>query len=118
MKVQHFFEVQTSTLTYVAHDEQTKVGIVIDPVLNFDPASGHKSEDSCAEVARYFGRRSGIRPPAGPSESQRLLQNRSQRWPRAFVPQIQRLHARELLDELNARCGVGRRAGDQMGLPF
>ena len=54
MKVQHFFEAQTSTLTYVVHDEQTKVGLVIDPVLNFDPASGHTSEDACAEVARYI----------------------------------------------------------------
>ena len=59
---------------YVAHDEQTKVGIVIDPVLNFDPASGHTSEDSCAEgSARYFVRRSSIRPQAD-DRIQRLLQ--------------------------------------------
>jgi glyoxylase-like metal-dependent hydrolase (beta-lactamase superfamily II) len=54
MKVQHFFEQRTSTLTYVVHDERTKTGVVIDPVLNFDPNSGRTSEESCAEVARYI----------------------------------------------------------------
>jgi hypothetical protein len=35
MKIQHFFEPQTSTLTYVVHDGRTAV--VIDPVRDYDP---------------------------------------------------------------------------------
>jgi len=54
MKVQHFFEPRTSTLTYVVHDEQNKIGVVIDPVLDFDPVNGRTSEEPCAEVARYI----------------------------------------------------------------
>ena len=29
MKVQHFFEPRTSTLTYVVHDERNKIGVRI-----------------------------------------------------------------------------------------
>ena len=52
MHVQHFFDQSTSTLTYVIHDDRTKTGVVIDPVLDFDPRSGRTSEASCTEVAR------------------------------------------------------------------
>ena len=54
MHVQHFFDQSTSTLTYVIHDDRTKTGVVIDPVLDFDPRSGRTSEESCAAVARYI----------------------------------------------------------------
>jgi len=54
MNVQHFFDQPTSTLTYVIHDESTKTGVVIDPVLDFDPRSGRTSEESGAVVARYI----------------------------------------------------------------
>jgi glyoxylase-like metal-dependent hydrolase (beta-lactamase superfamily II) len=54
MKVQHFFDKRTSTLTYVVHDEATKAGVVIDAVMDFDPKNGRTGDESCAAVARYI----------------------------------------------------------------
>lgn len=54
MKVQHFFDKDTFTLTYVVHQEGTGEAIVIDPVWNYDPASGKLSENSVQELIRYF----------------------------------------------------------------
>ncbi len=54
MIVQHFFDKLTFTLTYVVHDPETRTGVVIDPVTNFDPASGGTSNDSSEEVAAYL----------------------------------------------------------------
>lgn len=53
MKIQHFFDTDTSTLTYVVFDELTKDALVIDPVLDFDPPSG-KVEDSSAQLVIQF----------------------------------------------------------------
>jgi glyoxylase-like metal-dependent hydrolase (beta-lactamase superfamily II) len=52
MQIQHFFDPATSTLTYVVHDAQT--GIVIDPVLNYDPKSARTSVRSAEAVAQYI----------------------------------------------------------------
>lgn len=41
-----FFERETSTLSYVVFDERTLDAVIIDPVLDYDPASG-----MCAEVS-------------------------------------------------------------------
>jgi hypothetical protein len=38
MEIQHFFDPATSTLTYVVHDAKT--GVVIDPVLDYEPKDG------------------------------------------------------------------------------
>jgi glyoxylase-like metal-dependent hydrolase (beta-lactamase superfamily II) len=54
MKIQHFFDDQTSTLTYVVHDEGTKTGVVIDTVTNFDPASGRTGNESNQKVAGFI----------------------------------------------------------------
>ncbi|MGE0682152.1 MAG: MBL fold metallo-hydrolase, partial [Candidatus Binatia bacterium] len=54
MKIQHFFDPHTWTLSYVVHDEATKIGVVIDAVMDFDPKSGRTSDNSCEEVARYI----------------------------------------------------------------
>lgn len=40
MKIKHFFDNETCTLTYLVYDENTKDAVLIDPVLNFDDASG------------------------------------------------------------------------------
>jgi glyoxylase-like metal-dependent hydrolase (beta-lactamase superfamily II) len=40
MKIQHFFDETTNTLTYLIYDERSCDAVVIDPVLNFDYASG------------------------------------------------------------------------------
>ena len=60
MKIQHFFEPRTSTLTYVVHDEATKDGLVIDPVIDFDPNSARTSDAPAREVADYV-EREGVR---------------------------------------------------------
>ncbi len=56
MKIQHFFHEGTSSLTYVVSDERAAVGVVIDPVLDFDPSNGRTSTDSAEEVAAYIDR--------------------------------------------------------------
>jgi glyoxylase-like metal-dependent hydrolase (beta-lactamase superfamily II) len=54
MKIQHFFEPQTSTLTYVVHDG--RAAVVIDPVRDYDPKSGRTSWASSEQVAAYLDR--------------------------------------------------------------
>lgn len=48
MKIQHFFDQDTFTLTYIVWDENTKDAVIIDPVLDYNPNSGkfsYKSAD-------------------------------------------------------------------------
>jgi glyoxylase-like metal-dependent hydrolase (beta-lactamase superfamily II) len=52
MEIQHFFDQATSTLTYVVHDRKT--GVVIDPVLDYDPKSARTSVGSPEAVAKYI----------------------------------------------------------------
>lgn len=40
MKIQHFFDPETSTLTYLVYDQSSKDALIIDPVLDFDAADG------------------------------------------------------------------------------
>jgi len=54
MKIQHFFDDQTSTLTYVVYDEGTKTGVVIDTVTDFDPSSGRTGNGSSDKVAGFI----------------------------------------------------------------
>lgn len=44
--IEHFFDPATSTLTYLVYDAKSRDAIVIDPVLDFDPASGRTSTES------------------------------------------------------------------------
>ncbi len=53
MKIQSFFDIQTSTFTYVVFDE-TKEGVVIDPVLNFDIKSGKITKNSFYEIVDFI----------------------------------------------------------------
>ena len=52
MEIQHFFDQATSTLTYVVHDRKT--GVVIDPVIDYDPKSARTSVGSATVVAKYI----------------------------------------------------------------
>ena len=54
MKIQHFFDPPTGTLSYVVHDGQAAV--VIDPVRDYDPKSGRTSWTSAEQVAAYLDR--------------------------------------------------------------
>jgi glyoxylase-like metal-dependent hydrolase (beta-lactamase superfamily II) len=55
--VQPFYDERTSTLTYVVWDEATKIGVVIDPVRDLDPRSGHTWLASCESVAAFVNAR-------------------------------------------------------------
>lgn len=54
MKIQHFFDPDTFTLTYLVIDENTKDVVIIDPVLDFDPPSGVVSDKSIKSVVQYI----------------------------------------------------------------
>ena len=60
MKVQEFFDPATFTLTYVIFDEAAKRGVVIDPVLDFDPLTAEISTRS-ADRLTAFVRDHGIK---------------------------------------------------------
>ncbi len=62
MQIQHFFDPRTSTLTYVVFDAEDRVGIVIDSVLDFDPASGRTWTESADAVSAFLDDR-GLRVP-------------------------------------------------------
>lgn len=62
MQIQHFYDARTSTLTYVVFDAEDRVGIVIDSVLDFDPASGRTWTESADAVGAFLDDR-GLRVP-------------------------------------------------------
>jgi glyoxylase-like metal-dependent hydrolase (beta-lactamase superfamily II) len=59
MQVKAFFDQITCTLTYVVYDEATRDAVIIDPVLDFDPASGKLSTSSVDDVIGFV-RSSGL----------------------------------------------------------
>lgn len=52
IEIQHFFDEQTSTLSYVVHDGST--GVVIDPVRNYEPKSARTSWMGAEAIARFI----------------------------------------------------------------
>jgi glyoxylase-like metal-dependent hydrolase (beta-lactamase superfamily II) len=54
MKIQHFFDPDTFTLTYLVIDDSTKDTVIIDPVLDFDPASGKVDDHGLQGVLDYI----------------------------------------------------------------
>ncbi len=54
MKIQHFFDPGTFTLTYLVTDESTKDTVIIDPVLDFDPPSGKVRDTAIQEVLAFI----------------------------------------------------------------
>ena len=53
MQIHTLFDDRTWTLTYVVYDEATKDAVIIDPVLDFDPASGRTWEESNEAVLAF-----------------------------------------------------------------
>ncbi|MEQ1497455.1 MAG: MBL fold metallo-hydrolase [Novosphingobium sp.] len=51
--VRTFFDTATFTATHVVHDPQTRHAAIIDPVLDFDQASGRTSTKSAQAIADY-----------------------------------------------------------------
>ncbi len=60
MEIQHFFDEQTWTLSYVVHDG--RAAVVIDPVRDYDPKSGCTSWTSSEKIAAYLDRE-GVEVP-------------------------------------------------------
>lgn len=52
--IKEFFDKNTWTLTYVLWDDKTSDAIVIDPVMDYDPASSKTSDDSAKEVIEFL----------------------------------------------------------------
>ena len=56
LKIQHFFDNATSTLSYVVWDADTLDAVIIDPVLDFDPVNLTFSEDSITQLLGFANR--------------------------------------------------------------
>lgn len=54
MIIKDFYDPATFTLTYVVHDPASKDAIVIDPVLDYDPASSATATRSLESVSSYL----------------------------------------------------------------
>lgn len=52
MKIIHLFDEETFTLTYIVYDETSKDAVIIDPVLDFDPAGGAITTTSFEKLLR------------------------------------------------------------------
>lgn len=53
MQTTPFYDVRTHTLTYVVHDPQTRDAVVIDPVLDYDPAGSRIWTESSDNVVAF-----------------------------------------------------------------
>lgn len=54
IKIQHFFDAETWTLTYAVWDPNTRDGIVIDPVWNYDQASSTLTSKSVEQLTAFL----------------------------------------------------------------
>ncbi len=54
MKIQHFYDTSTSTLTYLISDEANKIAVLIDPLLDYDAKSARTSTQSAEVVAAHI----------------------------------------------------------------
>lgn len=55
-KVQTFYDQATFTLTYVVYDENSKDAVIIDPVLDYDPASSSISKRSMNLLTEFVSK--------------------------------------------------------------
>ena len=54
-EIRAFFDEPTNTVTYLVWDPDSRRGVAIDPVLDFDPASGMVDDDSVGELLAAAG---------------------------------------------------------------
>lgn len=54
--VKHFFDPNTYTFSYVVYDEIERVGVIIDPVLDFDVPSGEVSHNSAEKLLAFINK--------------------------------------------------------------
>jgi glyoxylase-like metal-dependent hydrolase (beta-lactamase superfamily II) len=62
MRIQHFHDERTATLSYVVVDEESRAALVIDPVADFDARRARIAHDSCEAIARWIDER-GLEVP-------------------------------------------------------
>lgn len=60
MKIEHFYDPSTFTLTYVVYDPKSRDAVVIDPVLDYDPLSS-KTATASLERLDAFLKKEGLR---------------------------------------------------------
>ena len=53
MQVKAFFDSRTFTVTYIVHDPATNDAVIIDPVLDYDPAASKVWAESVEQVIEY-----------------------------------------------------------------
>lgn len=53
MKIQHFYDLETATFTYVVSDETTSKCAIIDPVMGYNISSGKISNTPANEIINY-----------------------------------------------------------------
>jgi glyoxylase-like metal-dependent hydrolase (beta-lactamase superfamily II) len=56
MRIHPFFHEDSSTWSYVVEDEGTQLGVVLDPVRDYDPKSGRVSWELAREMAAFIDR--------------------------------------------------------------
>ena len=54
MKIEHFYDPATFTLTYVVYDPESRDAVVIDPVLDYDPLASATSTTSVAAIESFL----------------------------------------------------------------
>jgi glyoxylase-like metal-dependent hydrolase (beta-lactamase superfamily II) len=54
MDIEHFYDDATNTLTYVVYDPTSRDAVVIDPVLDYDPAGSEISHASVDRVTEFL----------------------------------------------------------------
>ena len=54
LDIQHFYDKQTGSLSYVVSDPETKSAAVIDPVLGFSAVSGRTDSSGAQEIVDHI----------------------------------------------------------------
>jgi glyoxylase-like metal-dependent hydrolase (beta-lactamase superfamily II) len=54
LKIKDFFDPATYTMTYVVFDEDSRDAVIIDPVMDYDPAASKVSYQSVEKVSQYI----------------------------------------------------------------
>ncbi|RKF15679.1 MBL fold metallo-hydrolase [Alginatibacterium sediminis] len=54
MKIESFFDDATNTLSYIVIDPVTQAALVIDPVMDYDPASGRTDDASVQKIIGFI----------------------------------------------------------------
>ncbi|MBT5093727.1 MAG: MBL fold metallo-hydrolase, partial [Halobacteriovoraceae bacterium] len=54
MEIKEFFDKNTSTFSYIIYDKQTRDGVVLDSVLDYDPNSSSVTRDSLDKITQFL----------------------------------------------------------------